>query len=81
MHTFALVVGVVSSVTYPEPAGRSADLQSAVSPICNRQGIEFWLACRTGRCSAEWNSAIQQIGNLRYVTVFAALGTLPGFTG
>jgi hypothetical protein len=81
MYTFALVVRVVSSVTHPEPVGRSADFQSAVSPICNRQGIEFWLARRICPCSAEWNSAIQQIGNLRYVTVFASLGTLPGFTG
>ena len=30
-YPVCLAVGVVSSVTYPEPTGRSADFQSAVS--------------------------------------------------
>jgi hypothetical protein len=60
---------------------RSADLQSAVSPICNRQGVEVWLGSGLGtapaatrqqvtnlRYSAGYKPAIQQIENLRYAT-------------
>src|SRR5712692_10504235 len=46
--------------------GRSADFQSAVSPICNWQDVQ-WLQSAPG-CprSAEYNSAERQIENLRY---------------
>jgi hypothetical protein len=69
------VVGVVNSVTYPEPAGRSADFQSAVSQnsILQNRG-RFGAPGRVQR-PADYISAIQQIGNLRYGTVFASLGT------
>ena len=43
-----------------------ADFQSAVSPICNRQGLEFSEGAYVSRRLAECNSAIQQIENLRY---------------
>ena len=44
----------------------SADLHSAVSPICNRQGLGTdWLS-DAGERHAECNSAIRQIKNLRY---------------
>ena len=46
---------------------RSADFQSAVSPICNRLGLEH-SAALVFAGAAEYNSAIQQIENLRYVT-------------
>ena len=58
---------VESSVTYSEPTGRSADLQSAVSQNCNRQDPGHGLARLPGPRCAECNSAIQQIANLRYV--------------
>src|SRR5437016_4078672 len=45
---------------------RSADLQSAVSPICNRQGFRVLPRPRIVGRLAECNSAIQQIANLRY---------------
>jgi hypothetical protein len=45
---------------------RSADLQFAVTPICNRLGTEQRLARRACARLAECNSAIQQIANLRY---------------
>jgi cellulose synthase/poly-beta-1,6-N-acetylglucosamine synthase-like glycosyltransferase len=43
-----------------------ADFQSAVSPICNRQGVVT--SPDSGNCNrpAEYNSARQQIENLRY---------------
>src|SRR5260370_42504475 len=44
---------------------RSADFQSAVSPICNRQSVEFSGLFELS-APAEYNSAIQQIENLRY---------------
>ena len=74
-YPVCLAVGVVSSVTYPEPTGRSADFQSAVSQnsILQREG-GFGAPARVQR-PADYKSAIQQIGNLRYVTVFASLGT------
>jgi hypothetical protein len=46
--------------------GISADFQSAASPIFNRQSVEFSAARETIGQLAEWNSAIQQIENLRY---------------
>ena len=46
---------------------RSADFQSTVSPICNRQSRGFPFAVKNCGRLAEWNSAIQQIANLRYV--------------
>jgi hypothetical protein len=48
------------------PAQRSADLQSAVSPIFNRQGVEPVPVAGTWRNPAECNSAIQQTASLRY---------------
>ncbi len=45
---------------------RSADLLSAVSPICNRQRVENGNDPRVVGPRAEYNSAIQQITNLRY---------------
>src|SRR6516225_10306341 len=47
---------------------RSADLQSAVSPICNRQTPESARELWNFGALAECNSAIQQIANLRYDT-------------
>jgi hypothetical protein len=43
----------------------SAELNSAVSPICNRQGVQGIEAAEFSRI-AEFNSAIRQIKNLRY---------------
>jgi hypothetical protein len=43
-------------------------LHSAVSRICNPQGELVSSAARTGGGSAECNSAILQIENLRYVS-------------
>jgi len=45
--------------------GSSADFQSAVSPICNRQAYVLSSAAEHGPL-AECNSAKQQIENLRY---------------
>ena len=58
----------------------SADFQSAVSPISNRHGTGQLLRLRAGLCAAEWNSAIQQIGNLRYARSGAAADFLPVFS-
>ena len=55
---------------------RSADFQSAVSPICNRQSVEKFQRCRLGRSAAECNSAIQQITNLRYVNASRVHGPM-----
>src|SRR5438874_1648588 len=44
---------------------RSADFQSAVSPICNRQAAQIIKPFIEFGRRAEWNSAIQQIANLR----------------
>ena len=44
----------------------SADFQSDVSPICNRQALFFLSRARKCHAPAECNSAIQQIENLRY---------------
>jgi hypothetical protein len=53
--------------------GRSADFQSAVSPICNRQRVRYSKGARVLRRSAECNSAIRQIENLRYFLLDAEL--------
>jgi hypothetical protein len=45
---------------------RSADFQSAVSPIFNRQALDKSGQPSAIVSSAECNSAIQQISNLRY---------------
>ena len=45
---------------------RSADLQSAVSPICNRQAPQSFRWVGTARPDAGYKPAIQQIENLRY---------------
>ena len=45
---------------------RSADFQSAVSPICNRQDTGLLLPRPVSAGSAECNSAIRPIENLRY---------------
>ena len=58
----------------------SADLQSAVSPICNRQGSGCLLALRAYAPSAECNSAIQQIENLRYFVTGPGRPGTPGVT-
>ncbi len=44
----------------------SADLESAVSPICNRPAVDNAQVFRIARGHAECNPAIQQITNLRY---------------
>src|SRR3989454_7322328 len=44
----------------------SAELHSAVSPICNRRAVRRDPPADTFEPSAEYNSAIQQITNLRY---------------
>jgi hypothetical protein len=62
-------------VTYPEPAGRNADFQSAVSQNCILQSLGRLGAPARVECPADYKSAIQQIENLRYVTLFASLGT------
>jgi uroporphyrinogen decarboxylase len=46
--------------------GRSAELHSAVSPICNRHGDESPQSPAGGPGPAESNSAIQQTPSLRY---------------
>jgi branched-chain amino acid transport system permease protein len=48
------------------PPHRSADSQSAVSPICNRQGDDISRAAGIDCRPAESNSAIQQTASLRY---------------
>lgn len=45
---------------------RSADWHSAVSPICNRPAARQFFRVRNIAGHAESNSAIQQVGNLRY---------------
>ena len=63
------VVRAVNSVTYPEPAGRSADFQSAVSQnsILQNRG-RFGAPARVQR-PADYKSAIQQrhFQNLRWL--------------
>src|SRR3989454_7875017 len=44
----------------------SAELHSAVSPICNRRAVRRDPPADPSEPSAEYNSAIQQITNLRY---------------
>jgi len=46
--------------------GRSAELHSAVSQVCNLRGVEVTRALLKFQRPAECNSAIQQIENLRY---------------
>ena len=48
------------------PSARSADFQSAVSPIFNRQGVDTSGSANQIESPAGWKPAIQQIGNLRY---------------
>jgi dipeptidyl aminopeptidase/acylaminoacyl peptidase len=55
----------------------SADFQSAVSPISSRQTPESSAGARLFGRSAEWNSAIQQIGNLRYALSMLICMTWP----
>src|SRR5438874_11586847 len=62
-----------------ESSGRSADLQSAVSPICNRQRVENNGHSGVLARSAECNSAIQQIANLRYAIKNKRLLQCPDF--
>ena len=59
-------VSVRCAVSSREFSRRSADLQSAVSPICNRQIVQLLERAGVFKASAECNSAIQQIANLRY---------------
>jgi len=53
-------------LTTDRPENRSADFQSAVSPISNRQGAGKSQRARTGRRPAEYKSAIRQSATLRY---------------
>jgi len=53
-------------LTTDRPENRSADFQSAVSPISNRPGAGKSQRARTGRRPAEYNSAIRQSATLRY---------------
>src|SRR5206468_7158321 len=50
----------------PAHEARSADFQSAVSPISNRQPCESSCALYYSKVSQAGSHAIQQIGNLRY---------------
>lgn len=50
-----------------QPHSRSAELNSAVSRICNPQRVRTSDALPAVGQAAEYNSAIQQIENLRYV--------------
>jgi len=52
--------------------GCSAELNSAVSQVCNLRGAGQFGRCLSWPPSAECNSAIRQIENLRYV--FGASG-------
>jgi len=54
-----------ASAGHPLPEPRSADFQSAVSPISNRQGNES-CGLRCSHAPQAGSPAIQQIGNLRY---------------
>ena len=45
---------------------RSADFQSAVSPSCTRQNVGTGKRARVVPSLADYKSAIEQIGNLRY---------------
>jgi len=47
-------------------SGSSAELYSAVSRICNPPGVGHSTTLRNCQPPAEWNTAIRQIGNLRY---------------
>jgi len=60
-----LTVQIVG-LTTDRPENPSADFQSAVSPISNRQGAGKSQRARTGRRPAECNSAIRQSATLRY---------------
>jgi len=51
---------------YPWARTGSADLQSAVSPISNRQGVRHFDTFRTTKTPQAGSAAIQQIGNLRH---------------
>src|SRR5438093_3627303 len=55
-----------SAIDKVRPVGRSADFQSAVSPISNRQGYNFFHALGLYQALQAGSPAIQQIGNLRY---------------
>ncbi len=59
----------------------SPDFESAVSPICNGQGGGAAHHPGTNRAPAEYNSAIQQIGNLRCAgaLLWLCLWLLAGF--
>ena len=71
------VLSVISPVTYSEPAGRSADFQSAVSQNCILLSAARFEAAGVVPSPVDCKSAIQQIENLRYVTVFASQRTKP----
>ena len=45
---------------------RSAELHSAVSQVCNLRGVEVTRALLKFQRLAEYNSAVQQIEDLRY---------------
>ncbi|MBM3840469.1 MAG: DUF3568 family protein [Verrucomicrobia bacterium] len=62
----ALYTVQIVGLTTDRPENRSADFQSAVSPISNRQGAGKSQRARTGRRPAEHNSAIRQSATLRY---------------
>jgi len=53
-------------VTYSEPARRSADLQSAVSQVCNLQAFPEADSLGNAGRSADYKSAIRQTASLRY---------------
>ena len=66
--------------TQPRRSHSSAELHSAVSPICNRQGVGTgWISGAGERC-AECNFAIQQIKNLRYGQSSRSVTNLKGGT-
>jgi DNA-binding beta-propeller fold protein YncE/ABC-type molybdate transport system permease subunit len=57
---------------------RSAELHSAVSPTCSRLGVTDGQVLATSTAAAEYNSAIRQIGNLRYEgTVSTLIASAP----
>ena len=58
--------GLEHGFTVKERPPRSADFQSAVSPISNRQGNDLSDAQQIPGASQAGSTAIRQIGNLRY---------------
>src|ERR1051326_8788549 len=74
-HPFLLPQWGVS--VYRVAGARSAELQSAVSQICNLRRVGTGRRVARIRPSAEYNSAIRQIENLRYDVLSASRAGQP----